>query len=113
MLAKPKLLEKKILAVSEKRRITIPKSFYKTLNFGDKVECFARGNELVLRPVSVGREDFSDLINADIAAGNVTEDFGRIKADIASSLGAMIDDAKKAAHNQGEYSTFEEIFGGD
>ena len=113
MLANPKLLEKKILVVSEKRRITIPKNFYKTLNFGDKVECFARGNELVLRPVSVGKEDFSDLIKADIAAGNVAEDFDCIKANIANSLNAMIGDAKKAAHNQGEYSTFEEIFGGD
>ena len=115
-MAKKSLLEKKIVAVSGGRRLTIPKKFYSHLNFGSKVECFTRGNELVLRPVNV--EDFSDLITSELKTQkidrkNLPEKLSEKKAEIKNSLAAMITDAKKVAHGKGKSATFGEIFGND
>lgn len=113
---KKSLLEKKIVAVSDNRRLTIPKKFYNHLNFGNKVECFTRGNELVLRPVS--NEDFSDLIMSELKTQGVEEKIlsaklSEKKSELKSSLNAMIDDAKTVAHDEGNSATFGEIFGDD
>lgn len=115
MSGKP-LLEKKIVAVSSNRRLTIPKKIYSSLNFGNKVECFTRGNELVLRPVS--NEDFSDLIVAELQAQGVEENFlpeklAEKKSELKISLNTMIADAKKIAHGEGDSPTFGELFGDD
>ena len=113
---KKTLLERKIVAVSDKRRLTIPKKFYSHLNFGNKVECFTRGNELILRPVN--SEDFSDLVTAELKMQGVEEKIlpeklAEKKAEIKNSLTAMIVDAKKIAQGEGESATFGEIFGDD
>ena len=113
---KKTLLERKIVAVSDKRRLTIPKKFYSHLNFGNKVECFTRGNELILRPVN--GEDFSDLITAELKMQGVEEKnlsakLAEKKVEIKNSLNSMIADAKKVARGEGESATFGEIFGND
>ena len=117
-MTKANLLGRKIIAVSDGRRITIPKNFYNSLSFGDRVECFVRGNELVIRPTSRGFEDFSDLIEVELSAeGLKGEDFTTAlaarKAELKQSLQAMLADAKKAAQGKGEYFTAAEIFGGE
>ena len=115
-MAKKSLLEKKIVAVSDKRRVTIPKKFYNRLNFGKQVECFTRGNELVFR--SVGNDDFSDLIAVDLKAQGIDEKvlpakLSETKTELRESLNLMIADAKKVAHGEVESASFGDIFGDD
>lgn len=102
-MTKKNLLGRKIIAVSDKRRITIPKNFY---------------SQLVIRKAVPGHEDFSDLISAELSEeGLEGEKFAKAffarKAKLETSLQAMLDDARRAANDEGEYFTMEEIFGGD
>jgi len=114
--ANKKFIEKKIVAVSDKRRLTIPKKFYSRLKLGNKVECIARGNELILRPVN--SEDFSDLIVEELKPQKIDKKIlsAKVKAqkaEIEDALNVMIDDAKKVARGEGDSATFGEIFGDD
>ena len=45
-------MERKRVAISAKRQITIPQKYFKSLGFDTEAECIVRGNELVLRPVN-------------------------------------------------------------
>ena len=61
------MMNRKTVSISQKRQITIPKKFFTKLGFGEEAECFLRGNELVIRPVSpyYGGE-FSEQILEDL-----------------------------------------------
>ena len=57
---------KKILKISSKRQITLPKTFFFELGFADTAECFVRGNEIVIRPLNLERDgEFSEQILKD------------------------------------------------
>ena len=61
------IMQSKTIKVSEKRQITIPKSFFEKLNLGDEVECFFRKDrqEIVIRSPRKETE-FSEEILADL-----------------------------------------------
>lgn len=43
-------MENKIVSIFSKRQIHIPQKFVTLLGFDTEAECFARGNEFVIRP---------------------------------------------------------------
>ena len=46
-------MERKIISVTGKRQITIPKKFYNILRMGKEIECELTDNAIILRPFSV------------------------------------------------------------
>ena len=110
-------VEKKIVSISSKRQITIPQKFFTMLGFTDEAECIVRGNELVVRPArqSAGGE-FAEQILADLIAqglsGNeLLAQFKAKQAKVRPAVEAMIAEAEEAARGNGEYSTYDDIFG--
>ncbi len=51
--------DRKIISVSSKRQITIPKKFFRQLKFGKEVECFLEDDGIVIRPIQLEENEFS------------------------------------------------------
>lgn len=62
-------MENKMVSIFSKRQIHIPQKFVTLLGFDTEAECFAHGNELVIRPAKprTGGE-FAEYILADLIA---------------------------------------------
>lgn len=110
------IMEKKIVSISSKRQITIPQKFFALLGFDTEAECVVRGNELVIRPAktNVGGE-FAEYILADLIAqglsGNeLLTEFRKKQTKVRPAVEAMIADADEVAMDNGEYSTYDDIF---
>ncbi len=59
--------DSKIIRVSSKNQITIPKKYVELLNLGKEVECTVRDDEIVIRRLTkMQNDDFSDLILEDL-----------------------------------------------
>ena len=59
---------RKRISVSQKRQITIPIEFFNAIGVGAQVECYLRGDALVIRPVREESGAFDDEILADLIA---------------------------------------------
>ena len=109
--------DKKRLRISSKRQITIPQKYYTMLGFGDSAECVVRGNELVIRPIrSSSGGEFSEQILADLIkegfSGNeLLEKFRERQAKVRPAVEAMIAEAEEASKGEGEYFSYNDIFG--
>lgn len=108
---------KKILKISSKRQITLPKTFFFELGFADTAECFVRGNEIVIRPLNLERDgEFSEQILKDIiedgySGKELLEEFKRRRAKIRPAVEKLISQANDAANGKGEYCGYADIFG--
>lgn len=107
----------KILSISSKRQITIPQKFYQTLGFGDEAECVMRGDELVIRPVkTVSGGEFAEQILAELIAEGLSGEellskFKEKQAQVRSAVEAMLSDAEEVAEGNGEFATYDVVFG--
>lgn len=96
-----KRVETKRISVSEKRQITIPKSFYEKLGIDQEVICELRGNEIVLRAVPKA-DDFSeeilkDLVGRGFEGQDLIKEFQKRKSQIRPAVEKMIAESKLAA----------------
>lgn len=64
-------MERKIVKITGKRQITIPRAFYEKLHFDKEVECSLENQSLVLRPLGSRNVD---LLRNLIARGYSGED---------------------------------------
>lgn len=109
--------DKKIVSISSKRQITIPRKFFDALNFADEAECVVRGNELILRPARTNSGgEFAEHILADLIASGLTgeellREFKNRQAKVHPAIEAMIAEADKVAVGNGEYYTYDDVFG--
>ncbi|MGI6248474.1 MAG: AbrB/MazE/SpoVT family DNA-binding domain-containing protein [Acutalibacteraceae bacterium] len=109
--------DKKIVSISSKRQITIPRKFFDALNFADEAECVVRGNELILRPARTNSGgEFAEHILADLIASGLTgeellREFKNRQAKVRPAIEAMIAEADKVAVGNGEYYTYDDVFG--
>ena len=110
-------VEKKIVSISSKRQITIPQKFFAMLGFTDEAECIVRGNELVVRPArqNAGGE-FAEQILAELIAQGLSGDellkqFKTKQARVRPAVEAIIAEAEEAVRGNGEYFTYDDIFG--
>jgi len=96
-------VELKRIKVSDKRQITIPKSFFEKLNLGKEVECIFdkdRG-EIIIRPY-IKDDDFSefilaDLINQGYSGDALLSEFKCMKKKVRPAVERMIEEADQAA----------------
>ena len=108
--------EKKIVSISSKWQITIPQKYFTMLGFDDEAECLVRGNELIIRPAKkYSGGEFAEQILAELIAQGYSGDelltqFKKRQAQVRPAVEAMIEQAKEAAHGNGEYSTYDDIF---
>lgn len=110
-------MEKKIVSISSKRQITIPQKFFTKLGFGNEAECVLRGNELVIRPARTNSGgEFAEQILADLIAQGFSgkellSEFKKAQAKVRPAVEAMIAEAENAASGDGEYLTYDDVFG--
>ena len=110
-------VDKKIVSISSKRQITIPQKFFSMLGFADEAECIVRGNELVIRPARTNAGgEFAEQILAELIAQGLSGEelltqFKAKQAQVRPAVEAMIAEAEEAARGNGEYSTYDDIFG--
>lgn len=111
--------DKKRLSISSKRQITIPQKFFTMLGFSDTAECVVRGNELVIRPVKQesGGEFAEQILEELIAEGfsgeELLTEFKIRQAKIRPAVEAMIAEAEEVAAGNGEYATYDDVFGSE
>lgn len=109
---------RKIVSISQKRQITIPKKYFSQLGFGSEAECFMRGNELVIRPVAPGGDELSEQILADLVSHGyggqeLLMKFHDARRQIRPAVEVLLEEAGKAAQGETAYETFDDIFGGE
>lgn len=116
VLEREKGVEVKKLRISAKRQITIPQKFYSQLGFSHGAECEIRGEELIIRPIREGGEEFaeeilSDLIKEGLSGESLLQAFRNRQKEIRPTVEAMLKDAKKVAEGKASYYTLQEVFG--
>lgn len=112
-------MKKKIVSISSKRQITIPQKFFTLLGFGAEAECVVRGNELIIRPAkpNTGGEFaeyiLADLISQGLSGDELLNEFKNRQAKVRPAVEAMISDADEVAMGNGDYDTYDDIFGSE
>lgn len=110
-------MNRKVLSISSKRQITIPKKFYQTLGFGDEAECVMRGDELIIRPVkTVSGGEFAEQILAELIAEGFSGEalltrFKDKQAQLRPAVEAMLSEAEDVAEGKGDYASYDDVFG--
>ena len=113
------IMDRKIVSISSKRQITIPLKFFESLQFADEAECVVRGNELVIRPARTNSGgEFAEQILAELIAKGLTGDellkeFKNKQAKVRPAVEAMIAEADEVASGNGEYYTYDDVFGSE
>ena len=112
-------MDRKKVSISSKRQITIPQKFFSMLGFDTEAECILRGNELVIRPVktdSSGEFDefiLADLISQGYTGNELLEAFKAERKKIRPAVEKMLEVAERVARGEGEYYTYDDIFGAE
>ena len=113
------VLDKKRISVTSKRQLTIPQKFYTELGFGSEAICTLLDGALVIEPVSqTPSGEFDDLILADLIKEGyegeaLLAEFKARRANVRPAVERLIQQAKDVGRGNGEYSTYEEVFGND
>ncbi len=110
-------MEKKIVSISSKRQITIPQKFFAMLGFDTEAECIVRGNELIIRPAKMNaggefaEQILADLISQGLSGEELLKQFKNKQAKVRPAVEAMIADADEVATGNGEFYTYDDVFG--
>lgn len=110
-----KHMNRKRIAVSKKRQITIPVEFYNSLGIDKEVECYVQNDSIIIQPVNNVSGEFDDeiledLISQGLSGEELLEEFKRIRHKIKPALENMLEDAKLAAGGKIESYSYDDIF---
>ncbi len=117
VLGRGNMMDKKIVNISSKRQITIPKKFFSLLGFVNEAECILGDNELIIRPARTNsggefaEQILSDLIKQGLSGNELLEEFKTKQAQIRPAVEKLIKEADNAADGKGEFYTYEDVFG--
>ena len=109
--------ERKVIAISSKRQITIPQKIYRLLGFENEAECVFNGNELIIRPVKVNtggefaEQILAELVKEGYSGDELLQEFKKRQRQVRPSVEAMIANADAIARGEAEYETYEDVFG--
>lgn len=109
-------MQRKRIAVSQKRQITIPVDFYNEIGIENEVECYVRDNAIVIRPVRDNGDAFSEEILGDLIAQGFSGDellskFKNMRRQVRPAVEEMLAEAELAADGEAPFSTYEDVFG--
>jgi len=112
-------MERKILSISSKRQITIPQKFFTLIGFGDEAECILRGNELILRPArnpsggEFAEQILAELIDDGLSGKELLAEFKKRQEKIRPAVELMIAESENVASGNGEFMTYDDVFGAE
>lgn len=91
-------MESRIIRISSKKQITIPQSFYEKLGLGREAECILRGDEIIIRRLDKGSDDYSDLILQDLVqqgykGDELVKEFRKMKTEMRNAAQNLIEDS--------------------
>jgi bifunctional DNA-binding transcriptional regulator/antitoxin component of YhaV-PrlF toxin-antitoxin module len=109
----------KIIRMSSKNQITIPKDFVQLLELGKEVECTVRDGEIVIRRLTrIQNEDFADLILQDLISEGYEGDelinkFRKVRSGMKSAVSHLVQDAIEYAKqdNRNAEERHNDVFG--
>jgi bifunctional DNA-binding transcriptional regulator/antitoxin component of YhaV-PrlF toxin-antitoxin module len=109
---------RKIVSITGKRQLTIPKKFYEKLGFGKEVECFIERNTLVIRPLLLDEGEFSveilrDLISEGYGGEELIEKFTVESRQMKGAINGLIKEGKDIAEGKKKGASMKDIFGKD
>ncbi len=107
---------RKIVSITGKRQLTIPKKFYEKLNFGKEVECFIEKNTLVIRPLRLDESAFSvkilrDLVSEGYSGEELIEKFSAESMLMKTAISEIIKEGKDIAEGKKKGASMKDIFG--
>ena len=112
--------EQKRVTITSKRQFTIPQKFYTELGFGREAICTIGDGMLIIQPATYvsGSGEFaeqilSDLIAEGLSGQELLDEFKTRQAKVRPAIEAMLEEAKAVASGNGEYSTYDDIFGAE
>jgi bifunctional DNA-binding transcriptional regulator/antitoxin component of YhaV-PrlF toxin-antitoxin module len=105
----------KLVSISSKRQLSIPKEFYDELGLGKEILLELFNNQLVIKPLREDIEDFSEEILSDLLregyeGDELMEEFKRRKAAIRPAVESLIMEAKLTAEAVDDIA---DLFGDD
>ena len=112
--------EQKRVTISSKRQFTIPKKFFVDLGFDREAVCTKGDGMLIIQPVEnrSGGGEFAEQILTDLIAEGFSgqellDEFKSRQAKVRPAVESILEAARAVAHGEGEYSTYEDIFGSE
>jgi len=108
--------QRKIISISSKRQITIPQKVFDLLGFEKEAECFVKGNELIIRPAKIQSDSYfseqilEDLISEGLSGEELLAKFKEKQRKVRPAVEKMLDMAHKAASDNEEYFSYNDIF---
>jgi len=108
--------ERKIISVSKKRQITIPKKYFIILGFSNEVECILQENSIVIRPIRENVSDefgefiLSELIEQGYSGQELITKFKETRRKIRPAVEDLLSEAEEVAKGKKKGSTLEDVF---
>ena len=112
-------MERKIIRISSKRQITIPRRYFERLGLGEEAECILRGDELVIRPVKaqsggeLSTQILEDLIAQGYRGEQLLEQFQAEQKKVRPAVERMIEEADTLTATGQSGPSLDELFGED
>jgi bifunctional DNA-binding transcriptional regulator/antitoxin component of YhaV-PrlF toxin-antitoxin module len=100
LMSENKYSDHKIIRVTSKRQLTIPKTYFDALSIGEQVKCYLDGGRLVIEPAHADEFwDFStdilrELVAESYAGEDLLREFESRKCKVAQALERMVGDAR-------------------
>ena len=112
--------EQRRVTISSKRQFTIPQKFFVDLGFDREAVCTKGDGMLIIQPVEnrSGGGEFAEQILTDLIAEGFSgqellDEFKSRQAKVRPAVESILEAARAVAHGEGEYSTYEDIFGSE
>ncbi|MBM3701133.1 MAG: AbrB/MazE/SpoVT family DNA-binding domain-containing protein [Actinobacteria bacterium] len=107
---------KKRISVSQKRQITIPIEFFKSIGIDKEVDCYIHNNSIIIRPVREDMGEFdeeilADLISQGFSGQELLTRFKQARNSIRPAVESLLKEAHLAAEGKTPFATYEDIFG--
>jgi len=110
-----KAIIKKRISVSQKRQITIPIEFFKSIGIDKEVECYIQNNSIVIRPVREDMGEFDEQILADLISQGFSDQelftrFKQARHNIRPAVESLLKEAQLAAEGKAPFSNYKDVF---
>jgi len=107
---------KKRISVSQKRQITIPIEFFKSIGVDKEVDCYLQNNAIVIRPVHENMGEFdeqilADLISQGFSGQELLARFKKTRHQIRPAVENLLKETHLAAEGKAPFSTYKDVFG--
>ncbi|MDR0898663.1 MAG: AbrB/MazE/SpoVT family DNA-binding domain-containing protein [Oscillospiraceae bacterium] len=112
-------MERKRIAVSGKRQITIPMEFFTQLGIDKEVECYVRNGSMIIKPAATeSGGEFAEQILADLIAQGLQGDalmarFKEMNRAMRPAIERLIEEADDIASGKIASATMDQVFGGE